>query len=104
MARRKRRTFKPDEKVAILKRHLVDKVPISEVCDEFDLQPNQFYGWQKQFFENGAEAFRPSKPNSREKELEKKVDKLEQKMAKKDEVIAEIGEEYVKLKKELGEP
>jgi transposase-like protein len=62
MARRKRRTFSPDDKVAILKKHLVDGVPISEVCDEHELQPNQFYTWQRQFFENGAAAFAPKKP------------------------------------------
>jgi transposase-like protein len=104
MARRKRRTFSPDDKVAILKKHLVDGVPISEVCDEHELQPNQFYTWQRQFFENGAAAFAPKKPGVKERLLAKKVEKLEQKLVRKDEVIAEIGEEYVKLKKELGEP
>jgi transposase-like protein len=104
MARRKRRTFSPEDKVAILKRHLIDGIPVSEVCDEHDLQPNQFYTWQRQFFENGAAAFAKKKPGLKERQLTKKVSKLEKKLARKDEVIAEIGEEYVKLKKELGEP
>jgi len=39
----KRRHFSPEEKVAILRRHLLDKVPVSDLCDELGLQPNQFY-------------------------------------------------------------
>jgi transposase len=46
-----------EEKVAILRRHLLDKVPISDLCDELGLQPTVFYRWQKEFFENGAAAF-----------------------------------------------
>ena len=45
------------EKVAILKRHLLDKVPVSDLCDELDIYPNQFYDWLKEFFENGHAAF-----------------------------------------------
>jgi transposase-like protein len=42
MGRRKRLNFSPADKVAILKRHLLDGLPVSEVCDEFDIRPNQF--------------------------------------------------------------
>lgn len=104
MAKRKRRRFTPEDKVAILKEHLVDRKAVSEVCDVHDLKPNQFYSWQKQFFENGAEAFRSSKIDPVERTLRHKVDQLEKKLSKKDEVIAEISEEYVDLKKALGEP
>ena len=45
------------EKVAILRRHLLDRVPVSDLCDEYQLQPTLFYAWQKLFFENGASAF-----------------------------------------------
>lgn len=103
MARRKRRNFSPADKVAILKRHLLDGLPVSSVCDEFDIRPNQFYDWQKQFFENGAKAFKTRKTEPAERRLRKKVDKLTKKVARKDEVIAEISQEYVALKKELGE-
>jgi transposase-like protein len=42
-----------EEKVAILRRHLLDKEPISKLCDELGLQPTVSYRWQKEFFENG---------------------------------------------------
>ena len=54
---RKRKNYTPEEKVAILRRHLVEKVPVSDLCDELGLNPTVFYGWQKLFFENGAAAF-----------------------------------------------
>ena len=40
---RSRRHFSADEKVAVLKRHLLDKVAVSELCDELELQPRVFY-------------------------------------------------------------
>src|SRR5947199_26156 len=52
-----RRHVAGTEKVAILKRHLIDKVPVSDPCDELDLCPTQFHAWLKEFFENGHAAF-----------------------------------------------
>ena len=52
-----RRKFSAQQKVQILRQHLVEKVPISEVCEKNGIQPTQFYQWQKVFFENGAAAF-----------------------------------------------
>ena len=40
--RKERKHFSPEEKVAILKRHLVDKVPVSELCEELGLRPTMF--------------------------------------------------------------
>jgi transposase len=41
--RKERKHFTPEEKVAILRRHLVDKVPVSELCEELGLRPTVFY-------------------------------------------------------------
>ncbi len=54
-----RKYYTPAEKVAILRRHLLEQVPISELCDQQGLQPTVFYRWQKEFFENGAASFQP---------------------------------------------
>lgn len=106
-SKRIRRHFSPEQKVAILRRHLVDKVPVSDLCDEHKLQPSVLYQWQRQLFENLAGVFeKKSGPDgsSREKQLAEKVENLQARLARKDAVIAEISEEYVQLKKELGEP
>jgi transposase len=55
--RKERKHYTGDEKVAILMRHLLDKVPVSDLCEEQGLQPTVFYRWQKEFFENGVAAF-----------------------------------------------
>ena len=55
--RKPRKNYSPPEKVAILRRHLIDRVPVSDLCDEYQLSPTLFYAWQKIFFENGASAF-----------------------------------------------
>ena len=99
-----RRHFAGTEKVAILKRHLLDKVPVSNLCDEYDLYPNQFYAWLKEFFENGHAAFdNGRKSRAVEDANAQKIEKLEAKLQRKDSVLAELMEEHVLLKKELGE-
>ena len=98
----KRKKYSAEEKVRILRRHLVDKTPVSDLCDEYGLNPNVFYRWQKEFFEKGAAAFE-RRNGARERRLEEKVTWLEAKLGRKDEVIAEIMEEHTKLKKSLGE-
>jgi transposase len=105
-SQRTRRQFSTDQKVAILRRHLVDKVPVSDLCDEYKLQPSVFYHWQRQLFDNLVGAFEAAagaSPSQRERQLADKVERLEAKLARKDSVIAEISAEYVQLKKELGE-
>jgi transposase-like protein len=103
--RRKRRSFSADQKAEILKRHIKDKVPVSDLCEEYGIQPSVFYGWQNQLLERMPAVLNSGRVrDSRERRLQRKVDALKQRLAKKDNVIAEISEEYVQLKKELGEP
>jgi transposase-like protein len=103
----KRKHFTPEQKVAIVRRHLVDNVPVSDLCDELDIHATQYYNWQKQFFENGAAAFarRVNKANQRRQRdaQEKKIAQLEEKLQRKNEVVAELLEEHVQLKKANGE-
>ena len=99
--KKQRKHYTPEEKVAILRRHLVDGVPISDLCDELGLQPTVFYRWQKEFFENGAAAFQQKgRPNHPEQE---RIAYLEKKIQTKDEVLAELRAEHIALKKSLGE-
>jgi len=98
----KRRRFTPEEKVSILRRHFLEKVPVSDLCDELGLNPNVFYTWQKAFFENGAVAF-AARTDCRNLKLEQDNQALRAKLARKDEVIAEIMASHIELKKSLGE-
>lgn len=101
---KQRRHFTGAEKVAILKRHLLEKVPISDLCDELALYPNQVHGWLKEFFENGHRAFDNGRKSKAVEDANvRKIEQLEAKMQRKDSVLAELMEEHTLLKKELGE-
>ena len=101
---KQRRHFADAEKVAILKRHLVEKVPVSDLCDEFDIYPNQFYDWLKKFFENGHLAFANGRKSKAVEDANvAKIQQLEAKLVRKNEVMAELMEAHTDLKKNLGE-
>lgn len=97
-----RKNYTAEEKVSILRRHLIDKVPISELCEEMRLQPTVFYRWQKTFFENGTAAFQ-RQPDKKNQRTDKKIAALEAKLLVKNDVLSELMEEHVALKKSLGE-
>ena len=103
---RTRRHFTPEQKVALLRLHLLEKRPISDLCREHDLSVNLFYLWQKQFFENGTAAFENNgqRRKADQDAKDRKIATLEDKLQRKDEVLAELMEEHVQLKKGLGEP
>ena len=100
--RKPRKHYAAVEKVAILRRHLIERIPVSDLCDQYHIQPSMFYNWQKQFFENGAAAFEQTR-SAPEKHQERKIAALQDKLQRKNEVVAELLEEHVKLKKVLGE-
>ena len=97
-----RNHYTADEKVAILRRHLLEQEPISKVCDEQGLQPTVFYRWQKELFENGAAAFQ-TKARTNHPAERQRIEYLEKKIQVKDEVLAELMAEHVALKKKSGE-
>ena len=101
MSKQKRRVFTGKEKVAAIRKHLIEQVKVSEICEQLQISPNQFYLWQKQFFENGENAF--VKENKKKKRrLESKIDELEKKLSHKDNVISEIMSEFMDVKKKNG--
>lgn len=99
--KKKRRNYTPEEKVFILKRHLVEGVAVSDLCDEYRLQPKVLYSWQQQFFENGTAAFIRDEKSCKRK-ADERIQWLEEKLLRKNEVLSELMEEHVKLKKGLG--
>jgi transposase len=103
---KKYKKYSPEEKVRLLRLHLIEKEPVSDICDRHGLHPNVFYKWQKLFFENGAAAFAQSDKGfkgSGFKKLERQNAQLKARIANKDEVIAEIMASHIELKKSLGE-
>lgn len=102
MAKKGRRRFSAEEKVALLKRHLVGQEAVSAICEDVKLHPNQFYEWQRQLFEQGVKVFAADERRT-EAKLQEKLVTLEEKLQRKDSVLSELMEEHVALKKSLGE-
>ena len=100
-----RRHFTTDQKAAILKRYLVEKVPISDLCDEYGIKPNQIYTWQKILFDHAESAFHQAGHRQAKKlsTQEEEIARLRTKLTQKNEVISELMEENVRAKKEAGE-
>jgi transposase-like protein len=102
---RQRRHFTAEQKVALLREHFLDKVPVSDLCEKHGIAVTLFYAWQKLFVENGAAALtandkrRKADTDAHEQQLAD----LQAKLQRKHEVLSELMEEHVQLKKALGE-
>ena len=99
---KKRRYFSAKEKMAALRKHLVEEVAVSDICDEMGIQPKLFYDWQQMLFSRGEQVFN-REPEEGKTRYAREVTKLETRLRKKDEVLAEVMAEYVALKKSSGE-
>jgi transposase len=100
----KRKSWSGDEIMAVLKRVLQDRASVSEVCKEFGCCPSQVLRWQEQLFKNGAVMFaRSYKQQKRDAKAEKRAKELEEKLNRKNEVLAELMAAHVLLKKERGD-
>ena len=100
-----RRHFTAEQKGAeIVRRHLAGKEPVSNLADEFGLQPSLIHNWVNLVLSQAERAFdRPAGKRRQEEAEVQKVARLEAKLANKNEVIAELMQEHVQLKKELGD-
>ncbi|HEX2698141.1 MAG TPA: transposase [Anaerolineales bacterium] len=103
MSQTERRHFSGEEKVKILRLHLLEGKAVSDLCEQYQINPSQFYQWQRTFFENGARAFEGSGNARSETKLEKELEGLQARLQRKHEVLSELMEEHIRLKKDLGE-
>jgi hypothetical protein len=77
----------------LLRQHGADKKPVSEVCIEVEIQPSLFYTRQRELLAGAPSLFANRRAPSREKELEEEISRLEVRVARKDQIIAEVTEE-----------
>lgn len=57
MSKKKRRHFSAEEKFNIAKQVLSKAKTVSEISDEYSINPNQYYRWQADFFEAALSGF-----------------------------------------------
>jgi transposase-like protein len=109
-----RRHFGDEQKAAIVRRHLADKAPVSDLADEYHIQPSLIYLWVKQVLDQAERAFRQASGGKRRRaaedskdrkiaQLETQLAQRDAKLAQKNEVIAELMEDNVRSKKATGE-
>ena len=104
MEGQQRKRYTSEEKVAILKEHLTGKKPVSEVCERYGVAVNMFYRWQEEFFAKASGVFDSPRPHqARDSKLEKRVADLESRRTRKHQVLSELMEEHVTLKKTWGD-
>jgi transposase len=99
--KKQRKHYTPEEKVAILRRHLLEQVPSSELCDQQGLQPTGLLPLAEGVLRErrGCLSAESAANHSAEQE---RIAYLEKKIQTKDEVLAELMAEHVALKKRLG--
>ncbi len=100
---KQRKHYTADEKVSILRRHLLEHVPVSKLCDERSLQPTVFYRWQKELFENGATAFGRQTRSDKAPE-QQQIAALERKLQRRNEILAELMDEHLTLSSSMASP
>jgi transposase len=94
-----RKRYTAEEKIKILREVLEDGKPISQVAEHYELHPNNIFNWRKQLFECGLKTFKIKRTDISTKAEERKITALEDKIKQKDQVIAELAEELLGLKK-----
>ena len=105
---RQRRRFTAEVKARIVRRHLAGKEPVSQLAEEFGVQPSQIHGWVNLVLTQAERAFERSATNGRGKQAagkakDQRIEFLQAKLVQKNEVIAELMEANVQAKKELRE-
>jgi transposase-like protein len=103
---RARRTFSAEQKAQVVRRHLADKQPVSQLADELQVQPGLIHAWINQLLTQAERVFQSAPANGQgraEQAKDRRIEQLQARLVQKNEVIAELLEENVKAKKEAGE-
>ena len=94
-----RRKYTAEEKIKILRELQEDGKTISQVSEEYGIHPNNLFKWRKQHLEMGVQGFQRTRKDISGKAKDRNIAVLEDKIKHKDEVIAELAEELLALKK-----
>ena len=89
MSKKTRKRLPVQEKAAILRLHLLEHTPISDLCDRYGIHPTMFYRWQKEFFENASAAFEPGSRRAGDAK-DRRITLLEQKLQRKQIAIERV--------------
>jgi transposase-like protein len=100
--KRKQRKINAEQKVIILRELLENDRSVSQLSEEYGVNPNLIYRWKKQLFEEAVEIFKP-KSNKDETKKDREIKKLKEQLTKKETAISYLLNDNIALKKNLGE-
>lgn len=100
MARKKRR-YTVAQKLEMLEEARAPGATVAEVCRRHGIDGTTFYRWEKQAKEGMREALNGKSRDRGSKDRE--IERLKTELRKKREIIAEVVEENLELKKGLSE-
>lgn len=101
---RKRRSFSAADKAAAVRKHLVDKIPVSQIADQMQVQPTLIHNWVNAVMSQAERAFEtPRSAQTGKAKVDRTVTELREKLIAKNEVISELMEENIRSKKDNGE-
>jgi transposase-like protein len=80
---------------------------VSDLCDEYHIQPTLFYLWQRQAIEQLSAALQDRLTRRGQAQAVSAdrvcITALEARLVKKDAIIADVSEEYLALENKFGE-
>ena len=95
-----RKHISPEQKVMILRELLENQVPMSDLSEKYQVHPNVLHRWKKELFEGAVDTF--SRKRRKESQVEARTtEKLTEKLRQKDELIAELVQDNIELKKSI---
>ena len=93
-----RRHFSPAQKATIVRRHLAAKEPVSNLAEEFQIQPSQIHLWAKQVLDQADRAFQSNGQRKTVANAEQtRLAVLEAELARKNAVVTELLEHVGRL-------
>ena len=99
MSKKKRKRYKPEEKFKIVKEVVTKARTVADICEEYGIHPNQFYRWQKEFFESALEGFQQSSQGRTHAAENREKKRFESDIKRMKDVITELASENIELKK-----
>jgi transposase len=95
-----RKHFSAEQKIIILREHLENNVPVSQLAEKHNIHPNDIYNWKKKLFESAADIF-TTKSGKQTSASEKKIELLQEKLKDRQEAITYLVTENIELKKNI---
>jgi transposase len=92
-----RRHFSPEQKAAIVRRHLAGKEPVSNLADELGVQPSQVHLWVKQLLDQAERVFQANGGKRTALNPEQaRLAELEAAVGRKDALLGELLQQFAR--------